>query len=446
MAGRFSSRSGAPPGGIWVCLLPLMTLASACASQMTEFSPGVDLDRAEMMHRVRVLSAPELAGRGNGTQAALAAADSIALWFGLAGLQPGAGADGWFQDFVLQGDGLAGKTARNVVGMQSGRGRLTGRWVVVGAHYDHLGRADSVFTDFDVPEPGAYYPGADDNASGVTILVELAQLACRSVGDSEPDGTEPPLRSCLFVSFAGEEVGIQGSAYLVKHLPVPRDSIDVMINLDSVGRLRERRLFVAGVGTAADLPRLVRNANRDSLQLELSQGGWDASDHVSFNTIEVPVLFLFTGAQPDYHLPTDTWQHIDAANLVRVAGYTWRLLTDLRSLPVALAYQDVGEISSRPEPPGTRPERKAWLGAIPDFTEQVQGVMLAGVIADSPAESVGLIKGDILMGVAGEPVHDLADFAQILRSCEPGQQVRVLISREGRQLTFDVILADRADR
>jgi hypothetical protein len=427
-------------------VLPLMTLASACASQSTSVTQRADLDISAMFQRLQVLAGPDLAGRGNGTQAALVAADSIAHWFASAGLLPNGDQGNWHQDFKLQGNDLAGKPGRNVLGLLPGRGSLAGRYVVVGAHYDHLGRVDSLQMDTGALTEGDYFPGADDNASGVTTLVELARLACRSATDVEDTGTETPLRSCLFVSFAGEEVGLQGSAYLVNNLPVTRDSIDVMINLDSVGKLRDSRLYVAGVGSAAELPQLVRSANRDSLQLEISRGGWDASDHVSFNTIQVPVLFLFTGAHPDYHRPTDTWQKIDAASLGRVAGYAWRLLAELRSHPSSLDYRAVGETISRPEVSGDRTERRAWLGAIPDFTEQTEGVKLAGVIAGSPADSVGLTKGDVLLGLDGKLMHDLADFARLLRLHEPGERVKVLISRTGKTFVIEVILADRSQR
>jgi hypothetical protein len=436
---------GITPRQVWIYLLSLMTLATACASQTATLPEQADLDSAAMIQRLQLLAAPELAGRGNGTPAALVAADSIAHWFAAAGLRPGGDGGGWHQDFILRGDGLEGKPGRNVLGLVPGRGALAGRYVVVGAHYDHLGRVDTVPASTAELAEGEYFPGADDNASGVTILVELARVACRAAAVAEGE-TGPPQRSCLFVSFAGEEVGLQGSAYLVKHLPVPRDSLDVMINLDSLGRLREDRLFVAGVGTAAELPRLVREANQDSLQLELSRGGWDASDHVSFNTSQVPVLFLFTGAHPDYHQTSDTWPKVDATRLVKVAGYARRLLTVLRSQPGPFTYQEVGEVSSRPDVPGARPERRAWLGTIPDFTEQTRGVKLAGVIDGSPADSVGLTKGDILLGIGGKLVADLAEFGQQLRSHEPGERVPILISREGRHQVFEVILADRRDR
>ncbi len=428
-------------------LLGAVMLAPACASPTHKLATGCELDSEAMLDRVRVLSAPELAGRGNGTGAALAAADTIAHWFMVVGLVPGGHDQTCFQEFTYEGEGLVGKPGRNVLGIAPGRGRLAGRFVVIGAHYDHLGQVESGAEGEAGPgAQGRYYPGADDNASGVTVLVELARLAGAIAGDAIPAAADISLRSCLFVSFAGEEVGLQGSAYLVNHPTVPRDSIDVMINLDSVGRLRDDKLYVAGVGSASALPELVRAANQVGLRLEVSRGGWDASDHVSFNTVEIPVLFLFTGAHPDYHRPTDSWQNINREGLERVAAYAWRLLAELRAAPEPFDYQAIAEASPPLADAASGTERKAWLGAIPDFTEEVAGVKLAGVIAGSPAEAAGLAKGDVLVGLAGEVVADLAGFAKVLRSHTPGERVAVEVLRSDQRLRFEVTLGDRSQR
>jgi len=432
LLGVFSTGAGDPPG-----------ILQRTVDRVDVQSP----DTTNMLARVKLLSSPEFAGRGNGTGPAQVAADTIAHWFAAAGLEPGSSGS-WYQDFTLKGEGLAGLPARNVVGIRMGQSILAGRYIVIGAHYDHLGcQVDALQAEREPPAAGEYYPGADDNASGVAVLVELARLTAQL---SEPEHTPPvsssALRSCIFVAFVGEEVGLQGSAYFVKNLPVPRDSIDVMINLDSVGRLREGRLYVAGVGTSENLPALVEAANYGGLNLEVSLGGWDASDHVSFNTIEVPVIFLFTGPHADYHRPTDSWHTVRATGMGQVATYTLHLLDNLRTHSGTLPYQVVTKMSSERPEAGPTSQRKAWLGTIPDFTEEITGVKLAGVMDGSPAAGAGLTKGDIIVGLGGEAVADLAGLAQLLRAFRPGEKVVVVVLREGNRLEFEVTLAQRSHR
>ncbi|HPF35972.1 MAG TPA: M20/M25/M40 family metallo-hydrolase [Candidatus Krumholzibacteria bacterium] len=396
-------------------LVPLLVLA-AWATE-----PG------EALHeRVARLAADELQGRGNGTPGAAAAAELIGSWFRDAGLDP-AGADGWYQDFPLEGHGLQGATGRNVLGLLPGRGPLADRVVVIGAHYDHLGlRLD------DAGAVTGVYHGAEDNASGVAVLVELARRAVAADADAR--------RTLLFAAFAGEEVGLQGSRWLVDHLPVPREGIDLMLNLDSVGRLRDARLYVGGVGSADGLRDLVTAANAPhGLTLELSDGGWDASDHVAFNAAGVPVLFLFTGPHPQYHSVDDTADRVEPAPLLRVAGFAESLLAAAAARPEPFLYRAVAELPQRPEGGAER----AWLGTIPDFVDGVDGVRLAGVMPGSPAEESGLAQGDVVKQVGDVPVAGLGDLTVALRTHGVGEMVRVVFERDGERRELPVTLRPR---
>jgi hypothetical protein len=396
-------------------------------------------DGEAMLARVRTLAAPAMAGRGNGTWAALAAADTIAGWFAAAGLAPG-GSPGWFQDFTLQGGELAGRPGRNVIGRLPGWGALASRWLVIGAHYDHLGPVRGE------DSAGRYHPGADDNASGVAVLVEVARLL--AAGDTTAAG-HPDARAVLCVAFAGEEDGLQGSAFFVGDLPAPREALDAMLNFDSVGRLRDNRLYVAGVGTSAALPGLVTAANAaHGLSLEISRGGWEASDHVSFNAIGVPVLFLLTGPHEQYHTPADDWPLVAPESLVAVTDFARDLAGGLRRCPGPLVYAAVGE----PPPPRRAPDsrdgeggeqRRAWLGVIPDFVEGAGGVKLAGVMPGSPAAAAGLVRGDVLVAFAGRPVADLQTYTRELYAHVPGDTVTVEVRRGAMTVTFLVVLAAR---
>ncbi|MEN8007185.1 MAG: M28 family peptidase [Candidatus Krumholzibacteriota bacterium] len=419
-----------------VLFLPVRPLAAPGAG-----APGPSPEI--LQYRCTVLTDPDLAGRGSGTPEVDAAADTLAAWMEELGLEPAF--DGsWFQEFPLSGQGwageeLAGKTGRNVAGILPGQGRLAGRYVVVGAHYDHLGRVTPAAGPADPPATGDYYPGANDNASGVSVVFELIRLA------SVPEQAAGDRRSVIFTSFAAEEVGLQGSGHMVAHMPVPLDSVDAMINLDTVGQLNSDRLYVSGVGTTPSFPALVNAANTGNLELSLAPGGWSGSDHMSFNTREIPVIFVFGGAYPEYNRPADDWPTLDYPAMAKVAAFTDRLLGSFRGEPESFPWVMVAEKNLRPDAEEGQ-NRDTWFGSLPDFTTEVKGYKLAGVFDGSPAAMAGLQKGDILISLGGADVVDLKSFTQALRSHAPDDLVEVRVEREGRLLNFTVALGNRADR
>ncbi len=390
-----------------------------------------------------VLTDPALAGRASGTPEAEAAADTLAAWMESLGLEPAFGGS-WFQEIPLSGQGwageeLGGKTGRNVAGFMRGSGRLVGRVVVVGAHYDHLGRVTPADGPAPPPAKGDYYPGANDNASGVAVVFELIRLTEANRDDSRDR------RSVIFVNFVGEEVGLQGSGYMVSHLPVVVDSVDAMINFDTVGQMTENRLYVSGVGTTEAFSALVTDANMGGLDLSLAQGGWSGSDHMSFNTREIPVLFVFGGAYPEYNRPTDDWPTLDFEAMVAVTAYSERLLRLIRDYPDELPWVMISEKKLR-QGDSEGQNRDTWFGSLPDFTEEIVGYKLAGVFDGSPAAQAGLQKGDVLVMLGGDAIVDLPSFTTALRSHAPGDLVEVRVEREGRAMNFTVVLGNRADR
>jgi len=390
-----------------------------------------------------VLTDPALAGRASGTPEGEAAADTLAAWMEGLGLEPAF--DGsWFQEVPLSGQGwageeLGGKTGRNVAGFMQGSGRLAGRVVVVGAHYDHLGRVTPADGPAPPPAKGDYYPGANDNASGVAVVFELIRLA---EADRDDSGDR---RSVIFVNFTGEEVGLQGSGYMVSHLPVAADSVDAMINFDTVGQMTENRLYVSGIGTTESFATLVADANTGGLDLSLAQGGWSGSDHMSFNTREVPVLFIFGGAYPQYNRPADDWPTLDFEAMARVTDYSGRLLRLIRDYPGEMPWVMISGKKLR-QGDGEGQNRDTWFGSLPDFTEEIVGYKLAGVFDGSPASRAGLQKGDVLVMLGGDAIVDLSSFTTALRSHAPGDLVEVRVEREGRTMNFTVVLGNRADR
>ena len=382
---------------------------------------------------VRFLADDALGGRLAGSPGERCAGDFIAAMFASLGLEP-AGSDGYFQELPLASAATPHAPAghgRNVLGLL--RGRASGgeeSAVIVGAHYDHLGLG--AFGS--AAGPGEIHNGADDNASGVAALLAAARVLA--------EGARPE-RSVLFIAFTGEEAGLIGSAYYVAHPSFPLENTVAMINLDMVGRLEEGELIVYGVGTAAEWRETMPAANEGpQISLEYEESGFGPSDHTSFYAVGIPVLHLFTNVHADYHSPTDDAEKIDAAGLGRVAELTANVAGLLsnrsRRLTVVTGVGERGQPAARGS--------GAWLGTVPDFTPVELGVLLANVTADSPAESGGLQRGDILIGLGGHEVADLQGFTDALNAHQPGDRVVLRYIRDGVERETTVELGDRSDR
>ncbi len=321
-------------------------------------------------------------------------------------------------------------TVNNVAGWLPG---ATDEHVILGAHYDHLGLGEQ---DSLAPSlAGQVHPGADDNASGTAGLLELARLFAARRGSLR--------RGVVFVAFAGEELGLLGSNHYVTHPLRPLDKAVAMINLDMIGRLRNGKLYVGGVGTGSTLKALVQEASKPySLQLDYSAGGYDASDHTSFAARQVPVLFFFSGLHSDYHKPSDTWDKIDGPAAARVLDLVFDVASRLDAARDRPTYVRVAE--PRPLAGGSAGGGYGpYFGSIPDFGQVENGVKFADVRDGSPAGKAGLKAGDILTEFGGKPIKNLYDFTYALRSHKPGDQVEVKVLRDGRSLTVQVTLEQR---
>jgi len=393
-----------------------------------------------LLQTVKQLTSPEFAGRGSGTAEGEAAIDLLGQWFQEAGLEPGFG-DSYFQKFPLSGKGwtgddLTGKFSRNVAGILPGSGSLADQFVIIGAHHDHLGRLDPSLSGQGPAAEHSYYAGANDNASGVAVLFELI--------DALKDENSHDRRSILFACFGGEEVGLQGSGYMVAHMPVGLDQVDAMINFDTIGQMTDRRLYVSGVGTSTVFPELVAAANTEGLDLSLAQGGWSGSDHMVFNTHEVPVLFVFGGPYRQYNTVDDLWPTLNAAGLKEITVFATNLIDSVSRHADPMPWIMI-ENKLRPDE-GGGVNRDTWFGSMPDFTEGVKGYKLAAVFEGSPAEKGGLKKGDVLIKMGGRDVVDMLSFTNALRANSPGDLVEVTVLREGNSLNFTVVLGDRKNR
>lgn len=408
-------------------VVALAALGRPCGAQ----SPSADRIAAD----IRYLAADAREGRGVGTAGLDSAAHYIARRFAEAGLRPGS-PRGYLQAFAIDASapaaahaGVAGGPVANVVALLPGRGALAGGAVVIGAHYDHLGRGG--FGSLAPDSTGVVHNGADDNASGTAAIVEVARLLA---------GREAPNhRAVVFVAFTAEELGLIGSTHYVGSPARPLDSTVAMLNLDMVGRLRNGRIAAFGAETAREFPQLVDSLNiAYGLDLAASGDGYGRSDHQSFFAAGVPVLHFFTGSHEDYHRPGDDPEKINVAGIVRIARFVADLAWSLATRDAPLTFVE-GEFKQ----PSVSGGYGAYLGTIPDMTGSPGGVRLSGVRSGSPADSAGIAGGDIIIGIGEFEVADLYDMTDALRTYHPGDTVTVRVRRGHEVLALTATLGRR---
>lgn len=326
------------------------------------------------------------------------------------------------------------KTVRNVVGYLPGE---TDEHVIVGAHYDHLGMGEQFSMAPNMV--GKPHLGADDNASGSAGVLELARWM----------GSQPkPKRGVLFMTFAGEELGLLGSSYYVNHPLLPIEKAVSMINMDMIGRVKDGRVYVGGSGTGANFNELLKKLPQpDGLKFDMSEtAGYGSSDHTSFTTKQVPVLFFFSGLHGDYHKPSDTWEKINSKSAAELLGYIGgalrELATDLPRPQYVRVLPPQSSHTSGTSSGGSSGYGPAF-GSIPDFAEPPTGVRFADVREGTPAAKAGLKAGDILVEFDGKKVQNLMDFTILLRQKKPGDEVEVKVLRGGETLSVKVLLTAR---
>jgi len=382
-----------------------------------------------MMETIKFLSSDELKGRGLGTRELDRAAEFIAKKFQEAGLTPGGDTEGSF--FQAWKDPELNITMKNVIGVITGRRpEKSDQSVVVGAHYDHIGTG---LPDGREENKGKVHPGADDNASGVAVLIELARVLGKEL---KPDQT------LVFVAFTGEEAGRKGSKYYVANeKQFPAKKCIGMINFDTVGRLGKKKLLVLGAGSAKEWVHIFRGAaSVTDVEIEAVTGRLDSSDNISFEETGVPAVQLFSGPHLDYHRPTDTADKIDPQGLVKVASIAKEVIEYLAnregSLTSTIASEEKAGSSAKKE-------RKVSLGIVPDFAFVGEGCRLSGVVPDSPAEKSRLKEGDVIIRINSSPVHNLKDLSNILKSLTPGSRISITFLRDGKEMKVETEVVER---
>ncbi|MHC1774008.1 MAG: M20/M25/M40 family metallo-hydrolase [Lentimicrobium sp.] len=385
-----------------------------------------------MMDHLKYLASDEMKGRGLGTPELDEAADYIAGKFKEVGLEPMGGS--WFQQFSHTFPDKGEIQMKNVVAMIKGTDeKLKDSPVVISAHYDHLGTG---WPDVHKGDEGKIHPGADDNASGVSILLEVARSMAKTV---------QPKRTIIFVAFTGEEAGLIGSRYFVSqaknHFP---GTIMANVNLDTDGSLFDKKLLVLNGNSAKEWKFVFMGTDYTTgVKSEVIQQELDASDQVAFIEKGIPAVQLFTGATENYHKPSDTWDKIDGKGLVIVATVTKEVAEYLagRDAP----FEFTGQMAGSDTPVVVKPksDRKASTGSVPDFAYTGEGVKIASVSKDSPGEKAGLQAGDIITAINGETVKGLKEYSEKLKNFQPGDVVEFNLTREEQKKVVSVTLGER---
>jgi len=323
-------------------------------------------------------------------------------------------------------------TVSNVLAYLPGK---SDEYIILGAHYDHLGRGD--YGGSLAPSLiGQFHPGADDNASGTAALLELARILAPLKGQLP--------RGILFSSYAGEELGLLGSAAWVRQPTLPLDKAVAMINMDMIGRVAKDTIYIGGVGTAANFRSILESdVAKSGLKAEYSESGYSSSDHTSFVVKQIPVLFFFSGLHSDYHKPSDTWDKIDPKSAVHVIDLVANTGLQIDELQEKPAFVTVVESHPTGTGSGSGSGYGPYFGSIPDFGQVETGVRFSDVRPGSPAAKAGLKGGDIMIQFGDQSIKNLYDFTAALRGSKVGDVVEVTVLRDGKSLKVKATLEQR---
>jgi hypothetical protein len=324
-----------------------------------------------------------------------------------------------------------GLAAQNVGGIIPGKGALASEWVILGAHYDHVGMG---YFGAQPNNRGKLHPGADDNASGTSAMLCLTKKLKDYMGSKEaPENC----RSILLMAFTAEEMGLDGSREYVKHPTIPADKIAAMVNMDMVGRLSGDRLAMSGTGTAEGFTDLIRPAVVASgLTVDADSGGRGPSDHASFYAAGIPVLFLFTRTHDEYHTPQDQGFTVNPYGASKVIGLAEGLMKTLVTTPTKPVFKSTDSTGG-----ASRGYAKVRLGIQPVTTKRKEpGLEIEGISEGTSAADAGLQKGDVILKWDDEPLNDMGELATHLREKNPGDVITLHIKRDGSEQDVKVTL------
>ena len=377
-----------------------------------------------LSRHVTELTSEKMQGRAIGSTGIEKAATYISEQFRMAGLEPinGSYLQKWFQEI----EGSENIELTNVVGIIRGVNKeVEGQPVIIGAHYDHIG----------IDESGVLHPGADDNASGISILIEVAAKLSRAY---------TPQRPIIFIAFSGEESGLLGSKYLIENSLEGFASEDyfAMVNLDSVGRLDGKDLQIFGSESAYEWPFIAQGIGFTiGVQSEFLTETIASGDHVSFLNAGIPAIHLFSGMHLDFHQPSDTLDKLDLVGMSNVALWVEEASAYLgdRTDPLRVNLENARQVDVQTQ----TSERSASLGTVPDFAYSGEGVRISGVTPGGAAEEAGLQALDVLLNYDGETIEDMQSYSNLLRESEPGDTIAIDVLRDGQTISIEATLKAR---
>lgn len=421
----------------------VFSVAAQQAQKQTESGKNI---RASVAY----LASDKLEGRRTGETGATAAAGFVANMFAKYKLKGGIVTNGkrkFLQSFEYKPRNEKGEIlqdakpleAYNVIGILEGTDAvLKNEAIVIGAHYDHLGKGGMGSLAANSTE---IHHGADDNASGTAALIELARQFAKEKKNK---------RTIIFIAFGGEEEGLLGSRFYVNNPVFPIEKTVAMLNMDMVGRLNENKLTIGGIGTANEWNEFIKRRNEiyfdtkngygvgGKFNLQLNEEGFGPSDHSSFYGKQIPVLFFFTGTHLDYHKPTDTADKINYEGLEKILNFVGNIAREIDQNPAKPTYK-VAPTSST----GGRTSFNVTIGVIPGYGDTNDGMLLDGVRDGSPAAIAGLKAGDKIVKFAGKEIKNVQDYTKILGELKADTEYEIEIMRGTEKLTFKIKPAAR---
>lgn len=382
-------------------------------------------DEKKISDHIKTLSSDAMQGRGTGKAGEKMAAEYIQKQFKKLKLQPKGENNTYLQPFTFKsgahGEGEGG-TANNIVGFLDNKAATT---IIIGAHYDHLGLGDQG-SSLDANPQSKIHNGADDNASGVSGVLELARyFSTNKINEKN---------NFIFMCFSGEELGLYGSKYFTEHPTLDFANVNYMINMDMIGRLdpTSKTLLVNGTGTSPVWETLVKGLENENVKIKTDSSGVGPSDHTSFYLKNIPVLHFFTGSHGDYHKPSDDWEKINLKGEADVLTIIAKVINALDSQP-KLTF-----LTTKTKSMGARTAFKVTMGVMPSYSSEGEGLKVDGVTEGKPAKKAGIVAGDVIVQMGDFVIKDIQNYMDALGKFEKGQTVPVKVKRGNDVLTLDV--------
>ena len=394
----------------------------------------------DMRQAVEYLASQKLGGRYPGTAGDTLASEFIVDKLRSLKFKPvvkGKKKKGFYHDFTY-GKAEKERTTHNIIAVLPGKDKhLKHEYIVVGSHYDHLGLGGQG-SGSRRPDTLGVHPGADDNASGDAVVLELAKYFKKARSP----------RSIIFMFFGAEEQGLVGSKQFLEwmkqdddrriNLPADKNGIVAMVNLDMVGRMRDNALSVSGTGTSSEFKAMAEQvAEQTNLNISCTPDGYGPSDHASFVAVDIPVLFLTTGGHMEYHTPDDVPSTLNYDGMQQTLAFSQELITRLASMPQTPDYISVPSSNTM-----KHANFKVTLGLMPDVmgASRIPGLRADIVVAGKPAHNAGIRSGDIIQEIDGKPVKDMNEYMERLSELQPNTTIPVKVLRGEEILTFQVHL------